>query len=46
MQRDGWKFDYTALRLAEAAQHRMDWHRERLAFWCARREETLATIRS
>lgn len=46
MQRDGWKFDYTALRLAEAAQHRMDWHRERLAFWGARREETLATIRS
>ena len=24
----------------------MDWHRERLAFWGARREETLATIRS
>ena len=46
MQRDGWKFDYTALRLAEAAQHRMDWHRGRLAFWGARREETLATIRS
>ncbi|MBK6394471.1 MAG: hypothetical protein IPF73_07120 [Betaproteobacteria bacterium] len=46
MQRDGWMFDYTALRLAEAAQHRMDWHRERLAFWAARREETLATIRS
>jgi len=46
MQREDWKFDYTAQRLAEAAQRKIDWHRERLAFWSGRREETLATIRA
>ena len=46
MQREAWKFDYTAQRLAEAAQRKVDWHRERLAFWAGRREETLATIRA
>ena len=46
MQRNEWKFDYTAARLAEAAHAKIAHHEERLAFWRGKREETLATIRS
>ena len=46
MQRNEWKFDYTAARLAEATDARIAHHDERLAFWRTRREETLAKIRS
>ncbi len=28
MQRTEWKFDYTAAKLAEAAQAKIDWHKE------------------
>lgn len=46
MHRNEWKFDYTAARLAEAAQAKIAHHQARLAFWQGKREETLATIRS
>jgi hypothetical protein len=46
MQRNEWKFDYTAARLAEAAAAKIAHHTERLAFWKGKREEVLATIRS
>ena len=46
MQRNEWKFDYTASALAEAAQVRLAYHHERLSFWNAKREEVLANIRS
>jgi hypothetical protein len=46
MQRNEWKFDYTAARLAEAAQAKIAHHGERLEFWKGKREETLAKIRA
>jgi hypothetical protein len=46
MQRNEWKFEYTAARLAEAARTKMAYHEARLAFWRAKREEVLATIRA
>jgi hypothetical protein len=45
-QRKDWKFDYAATRLAEAAQAKIVHHTKRLDFWKAKREETLAKIRS
>jgi len=46
MQRNDWKFDYTAVRLAEAASERADYHRERLQFWRTTRDGVMTTIRS
>ena len=46
MQRKEWKFDYTAARLAEAAQGKLAHHDGRLKFWKTRREETLTKLRS
>ncbi len=46
MQRNEWKFDYTAGRLAEAAAAQADFHRERLQFWRNTREGVMATIRA
>lgn len=46
MQRNDWKFDYSARQLAEAAQIKITHHRGRLDFWKGKREETLAKIRS
>ena len=46
MKRDEWKFEYTAARLAEAAEAKIAHHTERLAFWKAKRDEVLATIRA
>jgi len=46
MKRDEWKFEYTAARLAEAADSKIAHHGERLAFWKAKRDEVLSTIRT
>jgi hypothetical protein len=46
MQRNDWKFDYTAARLAEAAEAKIVHHTARLEFWKGKREETLAKIRA
>lgn len=46
MQRDDWTFAYTAAQLAEAARTKVVYHDEHLAFWKAKREELMATIRS
>lgn len=46
MLRNEWKFDYTAARIAEAAVVKIAYHKERLAYWKAKREEVLQTIRS
>jgi hypothetical protein len=46
MKRDEWKFEYTAARLAEAADAKIAHHAERLAFWKGKRDEVLVTIRA
>jgi hypothetical protein len=46
MQREQWKFDYTAAKLAEAAGIKISYHDERLGFWKHKREEVIATIRA
>jgi hypothetical protein len=46
VQRNEWKFDYTASRLAEAASDKIAYHRERLGFWRTTREGVMATIRA
>ncbi len=46
MQRTEWKFEYTASKLAETAQLKIDWHTERLEWWKNKKNEVFATIRS
>ena len=46
MQRKDWTFDYTAARLAQAADAKIAHHTSRLAFWRGKRDEVLATIRA
>ena len=46
MLRNEWKFEYTANKLATAAQEKIAFHQERLVFWKQKRESVLATIRS
>ena len=46
MQRNEWKFEYTASKLAEAAQDKINWHKERLDWWKNKKEEVFASIRS
>ena len=46
MQREQWKFDYTASRLATAAQSKIVYHQEQLRFWREKRAEVIDTIRS
>ena len=46
MKRNDWTFDYTAARLAEAAQTKIAHHEARLAFWRGKREEVLGRIRT
>ena len=46
MQRDFWKFDYTATKLAEAASAKISYHQGHLNLWKAKREELINTIRS
>jgi len=45
MKREEWSFEYTASKLAEAAQAKVDWHTERLAWWKAKKDEVMGTIR-
>jgi len=45
MQREEWKFDYTAAKLAEGAGIKISHHDERLDFWKRKRDEVIATIR-
>ncbi len=46
MQKEEWKFEYTAAKVAEAARVKTAGHNERLEFWKKKREEIIATIRS
>lgn len=46
MLRNDWKFDYTAARIAEAVNARVTYHHECVAFWKAKRDEVLTTIRA
>ena len=46
MLRDNWKFEYASVDLARAATAKIAFHDEQLAFWKAKREEVVATIRS
>jgi hypothetical protein len=46
MIRREWKFDYTASKLAEAAQAKVNWHAERLEWWRNKKNEVFALIRS
>lgn len=45
MQRSEWKFEYTAAKLAEVAQLKIDSHSERLEWWKTKKDEVFATIR-
>ena len=45
MIRKEWKFEYTAIKLAEAAQAKVNWHTERLEWWRNKKNEVFATIR-
>ncbi len=45
MQRKEWEFEYTASKLAEAAQAKVKWHNERLEWWKNKKNEVFATIR-
>ena|ERR1035437_8676428 len=46
MLRDSWKFTYTAARLAEAAQVKLKFHDERVAWWKKRKDDLVAQIRT
>lgn len=45
MQRTDWQFDYTAVKLGEAAQAKINWHTERLEWWNTKKDQVFATIR-
>ncbi len=46
MLRQDWGFDYTATKLAEAADQKKAFHQERLEWWKAKRLEVMTTIRA
>ena len=46
MLRKDWGFDYTAHKLAEAAEAKVAFHRERLGWWKDKRTAVMSTIRS
>jgi len=46
MLRKDWGFEYTASNLATAAAAKMAFHRERLDWWKAKKDEVMNTIRS
>jgi len=46
MQRNEWKFDYTAARLVDGVQTKIAHHQDRLAYWRGQRETVLSTIRA
>lgn len=45
MQRQEWKFDYTASKLAEAAKTKHLHHQERFEWWKEKRDQVMAEIR-
>ncbi len=46
MLRQDWGFDYTAAKLADAADQKKGFHQERLDWWKTKRMEVMTTIRS
>lgn len=46
MIRENWLFEYAASDLATAAQTKMNYHRERLDFWKAKKNEVMDSIRA
>ena len=46
MLRQDWGFEYTAIKLAEAAANKQSFYQERLDWWKAKRVEVMNTIRS
>jgi len=45
LQRKEWKFDYTASKLAEAAQTKLRHHQERFTWWKEKKAQVMKTIR-
>jgi len=45
MGRNDWKFEYTAIKLAEAVQNKVNWHTERLEWWKNKKNKVFSTIR-
>lgn len=46
MNRNQWKFTYTADKLLEAANTKKRWHDGRLTWWASKRDEIKETIKS
>ena len=46
MQRKEWKFDYTASKLAEAAEIKCQFHKERLEWWRDKKDQVITQIRA
>lgn len=46
MNRGNWNFAYTAAKLSEAAQTKLEHHNDRLAFWRSRKEGVIGRIRA
>jgi hypothetical protein len=46
MLRQEWKFDYTASKLAEAAQAKRQFHQERFDWWKDKKDQVIAQIRA
>lgn len=46
MSRDKWQFEYTADELAAAALTKLNYHKERLAFWQQKHSEITQAIRA
>lgn len=46
MNRNVWKFSYTANRLCEAAKKKVEWHTGRKEWWTNKKEEVMTTIKS
>jgi len=46
MLRKEWKFDYTANKLAEASDIKLQFHQERFEWWKDKKEQVIAQIRA
>ena len=46
MNRNSWKFSYTADKLLDAANAKTSFHEGRLSWWAKKKEEVLSSIRS
>ena len=46
MQRNDWKFHYSASTLASVAQQKLDFHEERMTFWKSKKAGVINLIRS